>query len=198
MARLSSGVFGSFKSAAYSARPSLVVMRCEKRLGSNVGYEASAKISPLFGSIEMTTPSCVEEFFSCSSAARWRSRSIVVPRSRPGVGVDLFEAAETHDVAGFETFIFGHLLLELIGTDLADVTQHVSQQTIVGIAALRLLLNAQFGVFEVMRLNPRNVARCGALLHLDRLKRGHRLHHFEIIAQDVLVDVESFGEGLDE
>src|SRR2546426_6673521 len=37
IARLISGFLGSFSNAAYSARPSLVVIRWENRLGSNVG-----------------------------------------------------------------------------------------------------------------------------------------------------------------
>src|SRR5262245_13433635 len=64
-ARLSNGFCGSFRSAAYSARPSFVVILCENRFGSNVGADASARISPLFGSIEMITPRLVTEFWSC-------------------------------------------------------------------------------------------------------------------------------------
>src|SRR5215813_15105084 len=64
IARFSRGVCGSFNSALYSARPSLVVMRCENRFGSNVGAEASAKISPLLGSIEMITPRPWGDFLS--------------------------------------------------------------------------------------------------------------------------------------
>src|SRR6266478_7872570 len=56
IARSIKGLSGSFNSFWYSARPAFVVMRCEKRFGSNVGAEASAKISPLFGSIAMITP----------------------------------------------------------------------------------------------------------------------------------------------
>src|SRR5881398_1704833 len=51
IARLSKGVCGSMSSALYSARPALVAMRCEKRFGSKVGYDAIARTSPLLGSI---------------------------------------------------------------------------------------------------------------------------------------------------
>ncbi len=48
-----------------------------------------------------------------------------------------------------------------------------------------------------MCFNPGNVTRRRVLLDLNRLERRHRLHHFEIVAQDVLVDVQSFGEWFD-
>src|ERR1043165_1623004 len=59
IARLSKGVCGSVSNALYSARPALAVMRCEKRFGSKVGYEAMARISPLLGFIATITPRLV-------------------------------------------------------------------------------------------------------------------------------------------
>src|SRR5262245_51907769 len=56
MARSIKGLSGSVSSFWYSARPSFVVMRCEKRFGSNVGAEAMARISPLLGSMAIITP----------------------------------------------------------------------------------------------------------------------------------------------
>ena len=56
------------------------------------------------------------------------------------------------------------MLLELLGTDFTDVAKDVSQRTIIGIAALRLLFNAQLRMFEIVCFNPGDVTRRGVCL----------------------------------
>ena len=48
------------------------------------------------------------------------------------VVVSLFETALTDDVARFQSFVFVSMLLQLLRTDLADVTEHVRQQAVGG------------------------------------------------------------------
>ena len=101
------------------------------------------------------------------------------------VVVDLFETTQTDDVAGFESFIFCRLLLELFGTDLADVAKHVGQRAVCRITALRLFLNTQFRILESVRFNPGDVARRRTFFDLDRFERRHRLHQVEAFLQDI-------------
>jgi hypothetical protein len=100
----------------------------------------------------------------------------------------LLDTTQADDVAGFETLVFVTLLLELFRTDFSNVSDYVSERSIIGITALRLLLDAQLGVFEIVRFNPGDVAWRRALLHHNRLERRHGFHDFEVVAQDILVD----------
>src|SRR6185503_4631975 len=108
--------------------------------------------------------------------------------------VDLFDTTQSDDVAGFETLVLHRLLLQLFGTDFTDIAKNVCERTIIRILALRLLLDAQLRVFEIVCLDPRDVAWRCVLFHADRFKRRHRFYDFEIISQDVFVEAQPFGK----
>ena len=101
-----------------------------------------------------------------ASPAVYNNFAIAV-RASQVVVVDLFDTAEADDVPGLETFVFVGLLFELIGTDLADVAKHVGQHTVLWVASLRLLFNAEFGIFQIVSFDPCYVARACILLHLN-------------------------------
>src|SRR5205823_3059662 len=87
---------------------------------------------------------------------------------------------------------------QLLRIDLADVAEHVREQTVLRVTALRLLLDAQGWELRVVRLDPSDVGRAGVLLDGNRLELRQRLYLVEALAQKIVVHAETIGQRLNE
>ena len=60
------------------------------------------------------------------------------------------------------------------------------------------LLNAQRGIFQLVRVNPRDVGGPGVFLDQDRFESRLGLHLIKALAQNFRVEVQAFRERLDQ
>ena len=112
--------------------------------------------------------------------------------------VDLFETALPDHVARFQSLVLVARLLQLLGTNLANVAEHVGQHAVSRIAPLRLLLDAQLRILQLVRFHPGDVSGSHILFHQNRFKSRLRIDLLEAIAQDVGVNGERLGEWLNQ
>src|SRR5207253_9399325 len=104
----------------------------------------------------------------------------------------------TDNVAGLVMLVFVTLVFQLFRAYLLHIPERVCQRSVRRIPSLWSLFDAQGRQFKLVRINPRPIGFIGVLLDQDRFEGGLRLHLFKTLAQNLRIDIQSFGKRLNQ